>query len=87
MWLFFRGTQTIDLEVTEGGPLPFAFDILTTAFQYGNRAFTKYPADIPDYFKESFPEGHSWVRTMVFDDGGVCDVTNDIRLVIIKMLT
>ena len=23
---------------------------------------------------------------MVFDDGGVCDVTNDIKLVIIKML-
>ena len=87
LWLFFRGTQTIDLEVTEGGPLPFAFDILTTATEYGNRAFTKYPPGIPDYFKQSFPEGFSWERTMVFEDGGVCDVKNNIKLVIIKMLS
>ena len=84
---FFRGTQTINLEVTEGGPLPFAFDILTTATQYGNRAFTKYPKGIPDYFKQSFPEGFSWVRTMVFGDGGVCDVTNNIKLVMIMTLS
>ena len=88
MWFFFfRGTQTIDLEVTQGGPLPFSFDILTTATEYGNRAFTKYPPDIADYFKQSFPEGFSWDRTMVFEDGGVCDVKNDIKLVIIKMLS
>ena len=87
MVMFFRGTQTIDLEVTEGGPLPFAFDILTTATEYGNRAFTKYPPGIPDYFKQSFPEGFSWERTMVFEDGGVCDVKNNIKLVIIKMLS
>ena len=87
MVMFFRGTQTIDLEVTEGGPLPFAFDILTTATEYGNRAFTKYPPGIPDYFKQSFPEGFSWERTMVFEDGGVCDVKNNIRFVIIKMLS
>ena len=86
VFFFIRGTQTINLEVTEGGPLPFAFDILTTAFEYGNRAFTKYPPNIPDFFKESFPEGYSWERTMDFADGGVCDVTNDITLVIIKML-
>ena len=41
----------MDLTVIEGGPLPFAYDILTTVFQYGNRAFVKYPKDIPDYFK------------------------------------
>ena len=87
IWFFFRGTQTIDLEVKEGGPIPFAFDILTTATEYGNRAFTKYPSDIADYFKQSFPEGFSWDRTMVFEDGGVCEVKNDIRLVIIKMLS
>nr|QWT72353.1 LgBiT-PhoCl1-SmBiT-MBP [Cloning vector pBad-LgBiT-PhoCl1-SmBiT-MBP] len=39
----FEGIQTIDLEVKEGAPLPFAYDILTTAFHYGNRVFTKYP--------------------------------------------
>lgn len=76
----YEGWQTIRLQVTEGGPLPFAFDILTTAFQYGNRAFTSYPPDIPDFFKESFPAGHYWERTMRFEDGGVCDVTNDIRM-------
>ena len=79
-----RGTQTIDLRVKEGGPLPFSFDILTQAFQYGNRAFTKYPDDIPDYFKQSFPEGYSWERTMTFEGLGVCIVTCNIRLVKFK---
>ena len=79
-FLCFRGTQTIDLKVTEGAPLPFSYDILTAAFQYGNRAFTKYPADISDYFKPSFPEGYQWERTMTFEDQGICTVTSDIRL-------
>ena len=81
----FRGTQTIDLTVTDGGPLPFAYDILTTAFQYGNRAFTKYPEDIPDYFKQTFREGYSWDRIMAFEDGGTCTVSSDIKLVRYKV--
>ena len=79
-FLCFRGTQTIDLKVTEGGPLPFAYDILTSAYEYGNRAFTKYPVDIPDYFKQTFPEGYSWERTMTYEDQSVCTVSSDIRL-------
>nr|QWT72357.1 NBid-mMaple-CBid [Cloning vector pcDNA-NBid-mMaple-CBid] len=76
----FEGIQTIDLEVKEGAPLPFAYDILTTAFHYGNRVFTKYPEDIPDYFKQSFPEGYSWERSMTYEDGGICIATNDITM-------
>ena len=76
----YRGTHVIDLEVVEGGPLRFAYDILTTAFQYGNRAFTKYPSDIPDYFKQTFPKGYTWERTMNFEDGGMCTVNSDVRL-------
>ena len=49
----------MDLKVIEGGPLPFSFDILRTVFKYGNRVFAKYPEDIPDYFKQSFPDGYS----------------------------
>ena len=44
----------MNVVLTKGAPLPFAFDILATAHQYGNRAFTQYPADIPDYFKQTF---------------------------------
>ena len=69
----------MDLVVTEGAPLPFAFDILTTAFHYGNRVFAKYPNHIPDYFKESFPEGYTWQRSLTFEDGGICIATNDIK--------
>lgn len=76
----YEGTQTINLTVTSGGPLPFAYDILTTAFQYGNRVFTKYPTDIPDYFKQSFPEGYSWERHFEYEDGGKCDVKSVISL-------
>ena len=68
----------MDLTVIEGGPLPFAFDILTTVFQYGNRVFAKYPKEIPDYFKQSFPEGYSWERIMTYEDGGICHATNNI---------
>ena len=78
---FFRGVQTINLTVTNGGPLPFAYDILTAAFQYGNRVFTQYPPDIPDYFKQTFPDGYSWERTMEFEDGAKCEVKSVIRLV------
>nr|AAO61603.1 green fluorescent protein [Montastraea cavernosa] len=76
----FEGTQTINLTVKEGGPLPFAYDILTAAFQYGNRAFTKYPRDIADYFKQSFPEGYSWERSMTYEDQGICIIKSDIRM-------
>nr|ACV52372.1 fluorescent protein [Scleractinia sp. Lizard Island 28] len=76
----YEGTHAIDLKVKEGGPLPFAYDILTAAFQYGNRAFTKYPADIPDYFKQSFPDGYCWERSMVFEDQGICVVKSVISL-------
>ncbi|XP_020605521.1 GFP-like fluorescent chromoprotein cFP484 isoform X2 [Orbicella faveolata] len=76
----FEGKQTMDLTVIDGGPLPFAFDILTTVFDYGNRVFVKYPKDIPDYFKQSFPEGYSWERSMTYEDGGICLATNDIKM-------
>ena len=62
-----------------GAPLPFSFDIMTIAFEYGFRAFTKYPDDIQDYFKGSFPEGFTWDRTIQFEDGGVINMTNDIK--------
>nr|BBA16876.1 Mmj-MDM2 [synthetic construct] len=75
-----EGTQTIELKVVKGGPLPFAYDILTTAFHYGNRVFAKYPKDIPNYFEQSFPEGYSWERSMIFEDGGICIARNDITM-------
>ena len=71
----------MDLTVEGLRPLPFAFDILSAAFQYGNRAFTEYPPEIADYFKQSFPEGFSWERTFTFEDGGMCIATNNIKLV------
>nr|ABV80244.1 fluorescent protein rsFastLime [synthetic construct] len=76
----FEGKQSMDLKVKEGGPLPFAYDILTTVFCYGNRVFAKYPENIVDYFKQSFPEGYSWERSMNYEDGGICNATNDITL-------
>ena len=82
--LCFRGKQILDLNVEGTKPLPFAFDILTAAFQYGNRAFVNYPEDIPDYFKQSFPEGYRWERTFTYEDGGICNATNDIKLVRFK---
>nr|BAW32538.1 green fluorescent protein like protein [Scleronephthya gracillimum] len=74
------GTQTMNLTVKEGAPLPFSYDILTTSLHYGNRVFTKYPADIPDYFKQSFPDGFSWERTMTYEDNGICTIRSDISL-------
>ena len=68
---FLRGEQTVKLTVTKGGPLPFAWDILSPQTQYGSIPFTKYPEDIPDYVKQSFPEGYTWERIMKFEDGAV----------------
>ena len=79
--LFLRGEQTVKLTVTMGGPLPFAWDILSPQSQYGSIPFTKYPEDIPDYVKQSFAEGYTWERIMNFEDGAVCTVSNDSRYI------
>lgn len=77
----FEGKQTLYLTVKEGGPLPFAYDILTTALHYGNRVFVEYPENIPDYFKQSFPKGYTWERSLIFEDGGICIARSDIKMV------
>nr|AHZ89378.1 cp196V1.2 [synthetic construct] len=76
----YEGTQTAKLKVTKGGPLPFAWDILSPQLMYGSKAYVKHPADIPDYWKLSFPEGFKWERVMNFEDGGVVTVTQDSSL-------
>nr|BDU49364.1 fusion protein of mitochondria-targetiong domain, monomeric orange fluorescent protein and HaloTag7 [synthetic construct] len=76
----YEGFQTAKLKVTKGGPLPFAWDILSPHFTYGSKAYVKHPADIPDYFKLSFPEGFKWERVMNYEDGGVVTVTQDSSL-------
>nr|WOZ44746.1 tdTomato-p2A-EGFP-Syb2 [Cloning vector pAAV-Dlx-SynaptoTAG] len=76
----YEGTQTAKLKVTKGGPLPFAWDILSPQFMYGSKAYVKHPADIPDYKKLSFPEGFKWERVMNFEDGGLVTVTQDSSL-------
>ena len=75
-----EGHNTVKLKVTKGGPLPFAWDILSPQFQYGSKVYVKHPADIPDYKKLSFPEGFKWERVMNFEDGGVVTVTQDSSL-------
>nr|QKW94155.1 mRuby2-Gephyrin.FingR-IL2RGTC [Cloning vector pAAV-EF1A-mRuby2-Gephyrin.FingR-IL2RGTC] len=76
----YMGTQTMRIKVIEGGPLPFAFDILATSFMYGSRTFIKYPKGIPDFFKQSFPEGFTWERVTRYEDGGVVTVMQDTSL-------
>nr|AAG54097.1 green fluorescent protein [Ptilosarcus sp. CSG-2001] len=74
------GNQLMQIRVTKGGPLPFAFDIVSIAFQYGNRTFTKYPDDIADYFVQSFPAGFFYERNLRFEDGAIVDIRSDISL-------
>ena len=78
---YFRGKQTANFKVITGEPLPFSFDILSPALQYGNRCFTKYPEGMPDYFKQAFPAGMSYERTFTFEDGGVATASGHIRYV------
>nr|AAL23574.1 red fluorescent protein zoanRFP [Zoanthus sp. SAL-2001] len=76
----FKGKQFINLCVIEGGPLPFSEDILSAAFDYGNRLFTEYPEGIVDYFKNSCPAGYTWHRSFRFEDGAVCICSADITV-------
>ena len=78
---YFRGKQTANFKVITGAPLPFSFDLLSPALQYGNRCFTKYPEGMPDYFKQAFPAGMSYERTFTFEDGGVATASGHIRYV------
>ena len=63
----------------KGEPLPFSYVILLPQFCYGSKGFIKYPDDIPDYIKLSFPDGITWERIMTFEDGAVCTVCNDTK--------
>ena len=54
---YFRGIQKSTFCVTKGGPFFSSFDPLSKVFKYGNRCFAKYPAGMPDYFKQVFPAG------------------------------
>ena len=47
----------------------------------------KYPADIPDYFKQAFPEGLTYDRKLTFEDGGCATATVEMRWVITYYLT
>nr|BDF83301.1 fluorescent protein DiLiFP570 [Diadumene lineata] len=76
----YEGKQSMKLVVTKGAPLPFAYDILLPQHMYGSKPFIKYPAEIPDYYKQSFPEGFSWERIMKFEDGAVCTVSQHSSL-------
>nr|AAM10626.2 green fluorescent protein [Heteractis crispa] len=76
----YKGSQSLTITVTEGGPLPFAFDILSHAFRYGNKVFAKYPKDHPDFFKQSLPEGFTWERVSNYEDGGVLTVKQETSL-------
>ena len=58
-----RGIRKSTYWVTNGGPLSFSSDLLLSAFKYGNRCFTKYPADMPDFFEQAFPAGMSYEKT------------------------
>ena len=76
---YFRGKQTGTFRVTKGGPLPFAADIVAPILKYGFKCFMKYPADIPDYFKQAFPEGLTYDRKLTFEDGGCATATVEMR--------
>ena len=75
----FRGKQTGTFRVTKGGPLPFAADIVAPTLKYGFKCFMKYPADIPDYFKQAFPEGLTYDRKLTFEDGGCATATVEMK--------
>ena len=47
----------------------------------------KYPAGIPDYFKQAFPEGLTYDRKLTFEDGGCATATVEMRWVIPYYLT
>ncbi|XP_027044177.1 GFP-like fluorescent chromoprotein amFP486 isoform X2 [Pocillopora damicornis] len=76
----YEGIQKSTFRVTKGGPLPFSFDILSSAFKYGNRCFTYYPEGMHDYFKQAFPAGMSYERSFTFEDGGVATASGHIGL-------
>uniref|UniRef100_UPI000D671F2D GFP-like non-fluorescent chromoprotein n=1 Tax=Radianthus crispa TaxID=3122430 RepID=UPI000D671F2D len=76
----FAGTQSMRIHVTEGAPLPFAFDILAPCCEYGSKTFVHHTAEIPDFFKQSFPEGFTWERTTTYEDGGILTAHQDTSL-------
>ena len=57
----------------------FSFDILSSAFKYGNRCFTKYTEGMPDYFKQAFPAVMSYGRRFTLEDEGVSTASGLIR--------
>jgi len=52
------------------GELPVSWNAITQCFQYGAVCFVKYPKDIPDYIKSTFPEGYYKERNVEFLNDG-----------------
>ena len=60
---YSRGIRKSTYWVTKGEPLSFSSNVLSLAFNYGNRCFTEYPADMLDFFEQAFPAGMSYEMT------------------------
>ena len=83
---YFRSKETGTFRVTKVGPLPSPVDIVAPILKYGFKCFMKYPADIPDYFKQAFPEGLTYDRKLTFQDGGCATASVRMRWVILYYL-
>ena len=83
---YFRGKETGTFGVTKVGPLPSPVDIVAPILKYGFKCFMKYPADIPDYFKQAFPEGLTYDRKLTFQDGECATASVRMRWVILYYL-
>merc|ERR1712189_91706 len=57
--------------VCTSGELPCPWTAILTTLSYGVKCFAKYPSDIKDFFKSSFPGGYVQERTISFENDGV----------------
>jgi len=56
--------------ISTSGDLPCSWASLVSSSAYGMQCFAKYPAEIEDFLKSTFPEGYIQERTINFENDG-----------------
>jgi len=60
------------------GELPMPWTSIISSISYGAMCFTKYPSDIKDFLKSTFPEGYIQERTITFENDGTFETRAEL---------
>nr|AAR85350.1 green fluorescent protein 1 [Anthomedusae sp. SL-2003] len=62
------------------GEVPISWVSLITSLSYGAKCFVRYPNEINDFFKSTFPSGYHQERKITYENDGVLETAAKITM-------